>query len=207
MIQTDFTEQKLREALSALGEEALAAQKTIDIAIYGGSALILASNFRISTKDVDAVFEDDGFVAEAADRVGQRLGLPQDWLNDGVRTYLAPEDSKARELFGSFPSEERPGLRVFVPTPEYLLAMKLMALRIDPSSGAKDLDDILNLMMIAGLADKNAVLRLAAQFYPEARISGKLHLAIDGVWREKLERERSDTSRPTWFSRRGREDG
>ena len=33
--------------------------KIIDLAIYGGSALLLASNFRITTQDVDAVVEGD----------------------------------------------------------------------------------------------------------------------------------------------------
>ena len=60
-------------------------------------------------------------------------GWPEDWLNDGVRTYLSPnvEAPDVHLLTGTYPSEDRPGLRVYVPRPEYMLAMKLMALRVD----------------------------------------------------------------------------
>jgi hypothetical protein len=63
-----------------------------------------------------------------------------------------------------------------------MLAMKLMALRVETSE-SKDLEDILNLLQIAGLKEKTAVVQFAAQFYPEARISGKLRLALDDLWR------------------------
>jgi hypothetical protein len=55
-----------------------------------------------------------------------------------------------------------------------MLAMKLLALRLDPASDRYDLDDILNLMQVVGLHDKSQIVGFAARFYPEARISGKL---------------------------------
>src|SRR5262245_53101505 len=62
--------------------------KVIDLAVYGGSALLLASNFRIATQDVDAVLEEDqGMVARWAEEVARTRNWPRDWLNDGVRTY------------------------------------------------------------------------------------------------------------------------
>jgi hypothetical protein len=46
-----------------LGQLCVEAGKVIDIAIYGGSCLILVSNFRFSSEDVDAVaLEDQAFV-------------------------------------------------------------------------------------------------------------------------------------------------
>ncbi len=44
---------KLEEALVALGEEARAAGKVVDVAVYDGSCLLLASDFRVATRDVD----------------------------------------------------------------------------------------------------------------------------------------------------------
>src|SRR5215467_1346312 len=79
----------LNDALTELGRRSHAQGKVVEIAIYGGSALMLASNFRITTQDVDAVADtDQGLVNRLAQEIGAERGWPQDWLNDGVRTYL-----------------------------------------------------------------------------------------------------------------------
>ena len=70
-------------------------------------------------------------------------------------------------------------------TPEYLLAMKIMAMRIDPGSGKADMSDILNLLDVLGVNDKRDLLRFAQGFYPEARVSPQVLLGIDVVWRER----------------------
>ena len=85
---------------------------------------------------MDAVAVDDrSFLDEAVRVVAARRGWPADWLNDGVRVYLSPkvDGLGQHSLFATYPAEETPGLPVFVPSPEYMLAMKLMALRIDPA--------------------------------------------------------------------------
>ena len=45
--------EKLLAAFDAIGRAASAAGAQLHIAVYGGSALMLASNFRFSTEDVD----------------------------------------------------------------------------------------------------------------------------------------------------------
>src|SRR5262245_38936620 len=51
----EFSKTELSAALHDLGEIAVDAGKIIDLALYGGSCLILVSNFRLSSEDVDAV--------------------------------------------------------------------------------------------------------------------------------------------------------
>jgi len=196
-----LTSERLAEAFSGLGQIAHDAGRVIDVAVYGGSCLMLVSNFRISTTDVDAVAAvDQGFLDAAAQCVAARLGLPRDWLNDGVRTYLSPhvEGFELHTLFRTYPNEQTPGLRVFVPTAEYMLAMKLMALRIEPQAGRNDLEDIINLMQVTALKEKADIVEFAARFYPEARTSGRLALSIDYLWNEYrrcLERPADDPPR------------
>ncbi len=203
----DFHREDLEAALTELGALTHDAGKVIDIAIYGGSCLMLASNFRVATKDVDAVALSDQIFIDAATRIiAARHGWPEDWLNDGVRTYLSPlaENLAEHALFRTYPSESRPGLRVFVPSSGYMLARKLMALRIDPATAEKDLQDILNLMSVCGLRGKNEILAFAARFYPEARISAKLALAIDDLWKLHLERDKLSGNEPPMYLDRGR---
>ncbi|MHB1678881.1 MAG: hypothetical protein ACYCTB_00005 [bacterium] len=61
-----FTKEKIEESFLMLSREAERAGKKIDIAVYGGSAVVLAFNYRTSTKDVDAIMSDQVFVKEAA---------------------------------------------------------------------------------------------------------------------------------------------
>lgn len=184
-----LTAQDLHDAFMELGALARREGKVIDLAVYGGSALMLASNFRVATQDVDAVVEgDQRAVARLAEEIARTRGWARDWLNDGVRTYLSPEVeglAAHHALFRAYPSEQEPGLRVFVPSPEYMLAMKLMAMRLDPAGGKSDLADILNLLDVVGFTTPEDAIDFAAAFYPEARISARLHLGIRALWRMK----------------------
>jgi hypothetical protein len=186
-VSANLTTGVLHEALSELGGLAQAEGKVIDVAIYGGAALLLVSNFRISTKDVDAVADDEG--QRVIERLAAVVALPRgwrpDWLNDEVFAFLSDTVDGLdahHTYFRSYPNEHEPGLRVFVPTPEYLLAMKLMAMRIGQEGSAKDRGDILNLLAIVGLATREATLEFVAGFYPEARKSCKVTLGIDELF-------------------------
>ena len=66
--------------------------------------------------------------------------------------------------------------------------MKLMALRLDPGAERDDLEDILNLMQVTGMKEKGDILHFASRFYPEARTSAKLLLAVDHLWNEHKRR-------------------
>jgi hypothetical protein len=201
---TYFTRTELSAALHELGELAADAGKVIDLALYGGSCLTLVSNFRVGSEDVDAVATvDQDFVDRAARTIAARHGWPDDWLNDGVRTYLSPavDGHAAHELFATYPDESKPGLRVYVPN-AYMLAMKLIALRIEPAE--KDLEDIVNLLQVVGVKDKAEIVSFAAGFYPEARVSGKLRLALDHLWRAyQAKLESDDDEPPRYLGRSG----
>lgn len=69
-------------------------------------------------------------------------------------------------------------------------------------SGQKDLEDILNLMQVTGLKEKGDIVRLASGFYPEARTSAKLLLAVDHLWNDYQQRlERPTHEAPQYLGR------
>jgi len=85
-----FDRRALEGALRELGRRAHAEGKTIEIAIYGGSALMLTYDWRLATQDVDAVFEADrAIIRRLAVEIGQENGWERDWVNDGVKGFLS----------------------------------------------------------------------------------------------------------------------
>jgi hypothetical protein len=52
--EKNFDRSTLEHALAELGRRAFAAGRTVEIVIYGGSALLLTLNRQINTGDVDA---------------------------------------------------------------------------------------------------------------------------------------------------------
>jgi predicted nucleotidyltransferase len=180
-----FDRAMLEAALRELGRRAHAAGKVIEIAIYGGCAVMLTLNYRVATKDVDAVFEKDkAFVRKLATEMAEEFGWDNNWLNDGVKGFLstAESDPKAKLLVGTYPSEEEPGLRVFIPKPEYLFAMKCRAMRISGIEQSQDIEDIKGLAAGIGLKSAQEALELVLAFYPRHMIEPKTQFGLEEIF-------------------------
>jgi predicted nucleotidyltransferase len=98
-----FDRQTLEQAFHELGRRAHAEGKTIEIAVDGGSALMLTYDWRLATKDVDAVFEADRHtIRRLARDIAEENGWDPNWLNDGVNGFLSAKDasSEAKTRFG-----------------------------------------------------------------------------------------------------------
>jgi hypothetical protein len=199
----------IEAAFADLGTLARDEGLIIDVALYGGSALMLVTNFRAATYDVDAVANDDNqrHLERLADLVGQRRGWPKDWLNDQVFPFLSDKiDGVAtyHELFRSYPDAGLPGMRVFVPTVEYMCALKLIALRIDPGTGAKDLDDLRHLTDIVGLATPDDALALVRQFFDGGTVTARVENGVRRLYDMLHGRSETNTAPPPTYLGRGR---
>lgn len=149
-----------------------------EIALYGGAAMVLAHRARLATKDVDAVFVPKGEVYQAAAEVAAACGAEADWLNDAVKGFLSDRNEITLLL-------DLPGLKVFVASPEYLLAMKCMSMRLGKEE--TDLDDVKFLLNRLELRKAEDVLDLVSRYYPEERIQPKTRFAIEELC-QKLDR-------------------
>lgn len=170
---TGFDRDALLEAFDRIGRAAVLADTKLQIAVYGGSALMLASNFRFATEDVDIaaigeVWPD--WLRSVVDVIAGENGWSDDWFNDGVAFHLSPlADQAADHLeFGTFPRDGSPaGLVVTVPTAEYLLALKLKAFRtLDPLRGDIERLDILNLMEVVGVSTAEQAIAVLGKYFP-----------------------------------------
>jgi hypothetical protein len=184
-----FDRQSLEQALGELGRRAHAEGKTIEIAIYGGSALILTYDWRVATRDVDAVFEADRqIVRRLTAEIADDVGWDRDWLNDGVKGFLSVVDTDpaSKRLFATYPSEDQPGLRVTVANPRYLFAMKCRAMRIGGVAESTDVNDIRNLAREIGIAGSEEALRLVTEFYPHNVLEPKVRFGLEEIFGDVL---------------------
>lgn len=142
------------ELLTELGRRLEERGVVGEMYVVGGAAVALAFDERRSTRDVDAVFEPKAVIYHAAAELAAERGLPDGWLNDGVKGFLAGDDADATPVL------DVPGLRVAAASPRILLAMKVLAHRV-----GEDDDDVRLLAGRLGLTDAADVLDVATEVY------------------------------------------
>ena len=166
--------------LEALDSAAKEEGRVVDLAIYGGAALALSFDLRLSTRDVDAVFKGStDFVRRVAARIADLEGWPENWLNDGVKGFVSAREEL--RLMEEFSAPDGAGLRIFVPSPTYLFAMKCMSMRAEGLDGSHDISEIEALAGIAGIASAREALGIVEQFYPAARIPPKVRFGVEEI--------------------------
>ena len=175
-----FGRDALLDAFDRIGRAAALAGTKLQIAVYGGSALMLASNFRFATEDVDVSALEHplpGWLAVVVDEIAKENGWEKDWFNDAVVSHLSSLADRARDHleFGTFPRDgTSPGLVVLVPSAEYLLALKLKAARVmDPIRGETERLDILNLMKVLGISTAEEAIALLGRYFPVSAASSE----------------------------------
>src|SRR5258708_34983149 len=187
-----FGRDALLDAFDRIGRAAVQAGTKLQIAVSGGSALMLASNFRFATEDVDVSELPrplPDWLARALREIARENHWQDDWFNDAVAFHLSSlADQAADHLeFGTFPRDSTPpGLLVSVPTAEYLLALKLKAFRImDPLRGEDERLDILNLMRVVGISTAEDAIALLERYFPvSAASSEKQRFLLNNMNRE-----------------------
>jgi hypothetical protein len=165
-----LSKRSIRDLFRALNAELQSTGTIGEVGICGGAVMCLVFNARASTKDVDAIFRPTRQIREAAARVGRKLGAPADWLNDAAKGFF----------LGEIPSVEvmsLSNLRVWAPTPEYMLAMKCISARFD----SHDADDVRFLTSHLGLKHPQDVFEVVEDFYPSNRIPRKTQYFIEEI--------------------------
>jgi hypothetical protein len=175
-----FDREALLDAFDQIGRAAVEAGTKLQIAVYGGSALMLASNFRFATEDVDVSKLEHplpDWLATVVRDIAEKNGWKEDWFNDGVAFHLSTLADRAADHleFATFPRRgDEVGLVVSVPTAEYLLALKLKAFRIlDPTRGEAERLDILNLMRVVGISSAEGAVALLGRYFPVSAASSE----------------------------------
>jgi len=165
-MRRDEIERYLREVGRYLNAQAL----TGEILIVDGAYMTLILRQRDTTKDVDAYFSRHAqAIRQAAAQVAGDNGLPQDWLNDAVKGFLYTQPEN--RLWADFP-----GLRVYVPDPAYVFAMKAVAGR------PEDVPDLLALSAELGLRSATDALAIVERYIPERLIAPRVQYLVEDLF-------------------------
>jgi hypothetical protein len=164
-----LTDRDIRRLFGLLNDELRRTGTEGELFLVGGAVMCLAYAARPSTQDVDALFRPARQVREAAGRVAVQAGVRPDWLNDGVKGFLSE-----RGEFRAF--LELDHLRIMVAQPEYLLAMKCLALRIGAES--HDEDDVRYLLRHLDIGTYEQAIAIITRFYPLERFPQKTLYAL-----------------------------
>lgn len=166
-------------AFMEMGQYLLDRRQLVDIAVYGGSAMLLEYSTTFTTNDADVVIgSGHGAAVAAARAVAKKRGWPAGWFNEQVSVFVVGDQRDLR-YFRSYPSEAAVGMRVYVAPPETLLAMKLAALR----SGTRDAEDAAFLARQIGLTTVDGLLGLFRK-YQRVEPSPRQIVAIGEVARK-----------------------
>ena len=151
----------------------------------GGTVMVLGFKARPSTKDVDAIFAPAQPIRALARVVQEEQNLPENWLNDGAKAFIS---TRHNVVTGDLPQFEN--LRLTMPTPEYMLAMKCMASRIsgDPAEHG-DVADIQFLIRHLRLQTSDEVLSVVGQYYPSEQVPARARFLVEDILAQHGETE------------------
>ena len=165
-----MTAEEIRQYLAELNDELCALDVKGEVCLYGGAVMCLVYQARPATKDVDAIFAPVKYIRGAAGRIAERHNLRQDWLNYAVRMFVT--EHPKRLLFALS------HLTVHVPEPDYLLAMKALAGRVD----THDRDDVAFLIRELRLQSAAEVSQIVAHYYPRKQIKPEVQAFIEELF-------------------------
>lgn len=162
----------IRKLFDLLNARLSAEDVIAEVYVVGGAVMALAFAARPSTNDVDAVFVPKEIVRRLAKKVAADAGVDENWLNDAVKGFLSER--------GEFsPWLELSHLRVFMPVPEYLLAMKCVAFRIGPEF--RDEEDVRYLLRYLNIERTAAALAVVERYFPVEQIPPKTRFALQEI--------------------------
>ena len=142
-VEKGFTKENLDYYLRELAKEFRkrnGKNMPAEIVLVGGAAILANYGFREMTYDIDAVITASSAMKEAVNAVGDRLSLPNGWLNTDFKntSSYSPKLSQYSKYYRTYSNV----LNIRTISAEYLVAMKLMSGR----RYKKDLSDIIGIL-------------------------------------------------------------
>ena len=135
MPEVFFTKENLDSYLKELAKEFRKIngnKMPAEIILIGGASVLINYGFREMTYDMDAIIQASSSMKDAINSVGDRMGLPNGWLNTDFMktTSYTPKLIQYSKYYKTFSNV----LRIRTVSAEYLVVMKLMAGRLSANA-------------------------------------------------------------------------
>lgn len=150
-----------------------------EILIAGGASMCLAFSARLATKDIDAIYEPKAVINNISAKIALQKGMSESWLNDSVKGFMNEQAYEKRLFLKSYSN-----LKIYSVMPQYLLAMKLMASRMESETDKKDVIFLMKLLGVDTIDKANQIIE--SVFKPE-HILPKTRYVIEECLQEILE--------------------
>ena len=175
----NLTKESIQTYLQEINSRLAKEGKTGEILIAGGASMTLVFGARDATQDVDAIFTPKNDIANIAAQIADEYGLPDDWLNDGVKGFLEP--TMQTEIV-----YQMDALTVKSISADSLLAMKLTSARPD----TKDLEDSIALIKHLKLQNMEQVYDVLQKYIPESRLTARVDFFAQEAFEQFQTREK-----------------
>ncbi|MCL4546752.1 MAG: DUF6036 family nucleotidyltransferase [Deltaproteobacteria bacterium] len=171
-----MTKETIIKAFKRLSE-LLAKQDTqAEIYIVGGAAMILAYGARTFTKDIDAIYSNKEIVYKIFKDIAKEMGLDEHWINDAAKSFIPLKKDE-----NSIIIIDEQNLKVMAASEEYMLAMKLLAARVEDKP---DIEFLLNKLNIKSIVDALYVIR---DLYPNKLVQPKTQYILEEIFLQKID--------------------
>ncbi|MCZ6641331.1 MAG: hypothetical protein O7F71_07120 [Gammaproteobacteria bacterium] len=159
-----MSEDNVLKLLERLNDELANKRVKGELFLLGGAVICLVFEAGESSGELGDFFKPAHVIRSAAKRVAVMLGYPENWLNDAVTAYLGRK--------GEFhPYLCRSNLRLSIASPEYLLAMKCLAMRIAEEIQGEQ--DVRFLLRYLNLEHFTSAIDIITRYYPLERLPQK----------------------------------
>lgn len=152
------------------------------IALFGGTVMCLSYNARPITKDIDAMFEPKQIINKIAKQIANENKLPENWLNDSVKGFVSQNSDM--KVFKNLSN-----LIIYVPSEEYMLAMKCMSARLEEES--QDRNDIDFLIDRLNLKNLESIIEIVLKYYPPDSIQPKMQYLLEELLEENKNKSKA----------------
>ena len=159
--------------LKAIGANLANNNQRGKILLVGGAAMLLVVGNRDATRDVDALFESNSkAIRRAIVEVAAQEGLPYDWLNDDAKEFIySKPPTTLWRRFG--------GLDIYMPSLDYILAMKIVAGR------NQDIEDARAIVEHIGLQSPQDVSQMLQKYIPSQYLTANMQYIVEELFSER----------------------
>ncbi|GGJ93680.1 hypothetical protein GCM10007063_15270 [Lentibacillus kapialis] len=134
------------EILDVLDERLGENMLNMSLNIYGGTVMMISFDVRPATKDIDAIFETSPQIEAILTDIAETYKLDKEWINQDIKEPLKyVKNEELEELF------TYKHLKVFGPSAEQMLAMKILSSRAEPFRDFTDAEYLIDFLGIETL--------------------------------------------------------